>query len=144
MKGEKHFKNTLHIQRKLNHYSVTILLHPLFLICSFLYIVNQLIERVYHIHLPIVHAYLDDVLCMPVVLTVTLAAMQKLYGKPDMCLSRNQVIGTVLYFALVLEITLPYYAPGIYTADSLDVLFYGIGAFAFYYIIQRKEKNVTS
>ncbi len=105
------------------------LLHPLFLIAVLLAALNQLVER-NGIHIPIVHAYLDDLLCFPIVLTVGLVGYRLTLGNSNYKLGHWQVWPAVVLYALVFEWVLPSYSP-IYTGDPLDVLAYIVGATAF-------------
>lgn len=102
------------------------LLQPLFLTACALFGINQLLEF-HHIFLPYVHAYLDDVLCFPIVLTLILFLFRTAILKdPNFCLSSYQIAFAVAYFAFAFEEVLPYFSSE-YTSDVLDVVFYAIG-----------------
>ncbi|TNF27396.1 MAG: magnesium citrate secondary transporter, partial [Bacteroidetes bacterium] len=49
------------------------LTNPIFLLCVALAATNQVLEKAFGIFAPIVHCYLDDLLCFPIVLTLGLA-----------------------------------------------------------------------
>ena len=61
------------------------LLHPVFFTSVILAVLNQLIER-QGVFIPLVHSYLDDLLCFPIVLTVGLSAYRTII--PDYRLTR--------------------------------------------------------
>jgi len=109
--------------------------HPLFVISVLLAAGNQLLERS-GIFLPIVHAYLDDLLCFPIVLPVGLAAYRFILRDASYTLSHWQVWPAVVLYAVTFEWVLPSYSP-IYTADPLDVVAYAVGASAFMLWINR-------
>ncbi len=79
--------------------------------------------------------YLDDLLCIPLVLTVTLFVLRLFYG-PQLRLSWYQVAFTVIYFALAFEVFFPRYMPR-YTGDWVDVGLYAVGGVVFYRFLNR-------
>jgi len=101
----------------------------LFLASVVLAAINQLLERS-GIFIPIVHSYLDDLLCFPIVLTTGLAAYRMLHQQPNYVLSHWQVWPAVGIYAVVFEVVLPSYSQ-VYTADVVDVIAYVIGALVF-------------
>lgn len=106
------------------------LLHPLFIAASLLFLLNQLLER-NGVHLPFIHAYLDDVLCMPVVLTIALAIQREFtFRNPGYTFTWWHIGFSVLWFSFVCEIIFPRYIAA-YTADPLDVIAYMAGAIVF-------------
>jgi len=107
------------------------LLHqPLFILASTLFLFNQLAES-QQIFLPYIHAYLDDLLCFPIVLTLILFFLRKIYQSPDYQLSTYQIAFAVLYFVVVFEGLLPHFSED-YTADVWDVVAYTFGAVIFW------------
>lgn len=103
--------------------------HPLFIISMLLAAGNQVMER-NGIFLTFIHAYLDDLLCFPIVLSVGLAAYRVILRDSSYTLSHWQVWPAVVLYAVVFEWVLPSYSP-IYTADPFDVVAYAIGAMVF-------------
>ncbi len=114
--------------------------HPLFWISVVLFIVNQALERIYGIFLPFIHAYLDDLLCMPIVLGIATQIIQWIHpaGK-YYYLSNGHILIAVVMFSIVFELILPNTDPAHFTSDMLDILFYIAGAFLFYWLITRKK-----
>jgi predicted neutral ceramidase superfamily lipid hydrolase len=121
---------------------MNLLKNKLFLLSSLLFTINQLLEKGFGIFIPFVHAYLDDILCMPVVLTLTLFLIRKIIKTPDYQLSKKQIIFALIYFSVVFEVFLPQYSEK-YTADILDVMAYVIGAIIFYKFINLKNSLLT-
>lgn len=113
--------------------------NPYFLIACLLFWTNQFLEKVMKVFIPYVHAYLDDLLAMPVILGITLQVFRWIHPlKDDFVFSKTQVAVGWLYFSFLFELVLPRWSP-IYTADILDVLCYGLGALAFYKLINLKK-----
>jgi hypothetical protein len=82
--------------------------------------------------------YLNDLLCMPLVLTLTLFLQRTFtFRNPSHVFTKYQVGLAVLYYSLGFEVILPLFMSR-YTADPLDVLAYALGGWYFYFYI-----NVT-
>jgi hypothetical protein len=114
-----------------------VLKNPLFLIACILFWANQYLEKVQGIFIPFVHAYMDDLLAMPVVLGITLQAFQWIHPlRAGFRFTKVQVLVGWLYFSLLFEILLPRWSDH-YVADPWDVLAYGIGAAFFYRFINK-------
>jgi hypothetical protein len=109
-----------------------VLRNPVFLTAGILFTLNQYLEKVAGIFLPYVHEYLDDVLCMPVVLTLTLFIQRKItFRNEAYTFTAGHVMVAVVYFSLMFEGILPAYSPK-YTRDWLDIVAYAAGAAVFY------------
>lgn len=106
------------------------LLRPLFILACTLFIINQLSES-QQIFLPYIHAYLDDLLCFPIVLTLILFLLRKIYRNPHYRFTTTQIVFAVAYFSLVFEVFLPYFSAN-YRGDVWDVVAYGLGAWVFW------------
>ncbi|MCH7401469.1 magnesium citrate secondary transporter [Belliella kenyensis] len=114
---------------------MSVLKNPLFIICCIAFWVNQAIERAWEIYIPWVHAYLDDLLAMPVIFGITLQIFRWIHPlKAKFRFSKKQLIIGWIYFSLIFEVFLPSRSD-IYTADPWDVVCYGIGTIAFYIFI---------
>jgi hypothetical protein len=103
------------------------LLNPWFIGAAVLFSLHYLLQMV-GVGIPFADAYLDDLLCMPVILSLGLAVMRYFYQKP--ALSHSQIVFTLIYCSLLFEVLLPLYSP-IYTGDFIDVGLYTIGAWFF-------------
>ncbi|GGK64702.1 hypothetical protein GCM10011405_10860 [Rufibacter glacialis] len=82
-----------------------------------------------------VRFYLDDLLCLPIILTVALFLMRFFFGA-RVRLSKYQIGFAVLYVALVFEVILPLFMPR-YTGDFFDVLLYAGGGWFFYFFLNK-------
>jgi radical SAM superfamily enzyme YgiQ (UPF0313 family) len=113
--------------------------NPYFISACLVFWLNQFLERVLNIFIPYVHAYLDDLLAMPVILGITLQVYRWIHPLKDgFTFSKTQVFVGWLYFSFLFEFLLPRWS-STYTADLLDVVCYGIGAIAFYKLINKKK-----
>ncbi len=79
--------------------------------------------------------YLDDLLCLPLVLTATLFVLRFFYGA-HVRLSGYHVAFTVLYFSLAFEVFFPQFMPR-YTGDWVDAVLYAAGGIIFYRFLNR-------
>lgn len=110
--------------------------NPIFLLCVALAATNQILEKALGIFIPVVHSYLDDLLCFPIVLTLGLATYR--YFKPNYKLTAWHIWPTVITYSVYFEWYLPQTSAA-YTADGLDVMMYLIGLTVFSYFINRED-----
>lgn len=116
-----------------------LLLNPFFLLAIGLYLVNRFLLPVLDLtqyRVP----YLNDILALPVVLTVTLWLQQKLF--PRSCrlrLNAAQVVFAVIYFAVFFEGILPALSDR-YTRDYWDMLAYAVGGIIYYFLLNPHPK----
>jgi hypothetical protein len=113
--------------------------HPIFIIASLLFLGNYSLEIAGY-SIPGVHAYMDDLLCLPVVLTLVLSVFQKLRS-PSFTFQASHIIFAALYFAFAFEWLLPKYSPA-YVSDPWDVLCYSLGALVFYVFQNRSQEKI--
>lgn len=117
---------------------MTIFKNPFFLTCCILFWINQFLERVLEIYIPYMHAYLDDLLAMPVVLGITLQVFRWIHPlKNTFRFTILQVVVGWAYFSFLFEYVLPKFSE-VYTTDILDVLCYALGSWIFYEFINKK------
>lgn len=83
---------------------------------------------------PFFSHYFADLLCIPLLLSYTLLFMRWVKQEPDLQLSPTMILVGVAYVSVVFEWVLPHFFSR-YTADSWDVVMYGIGGI-FYYCFQ--------
>lgn len=111
--------------------------HPIYLMASMLAAANQILERK-GIFIPFIHAYLDDFLCFPIVLTSGLAVYRWLW--PEYQLTRWHIWPLYIFFVFYFEVYLPSISP-LYTADAWDAVAYLAGIWVFQKYINRPQKN---
>jgi hypothetical protein len=113
-----------------------ILRHPFFGIACGLYLALKA-TRSSALRLPIVHDYLADFLCMPVVMGIALAILRRWVSRDEgSTLSSALMVGTVLLYSFLFEYWFPSISPN-FTADPWDVLAYALGAVAFHVFLNR-------
>src|SRR5688572_12226839 len=102
--------------------------NPVFLICLFMYGLHWGLAKT-GFTIPLLQHYLNDLLCMPLVLTVTVFLQRSFfYRTSGYVLTSYQVGLAMAYFSLAFEVILPLFMPR-YTADIFDVLAYSLGGF---------------
>lgn len=90
-----------------------------------LFVVHQLLQKGFSIHLPFLHAYLDPFLSMPIVLGLLDWERTRRHGwRP---LQPWEIAVTALLLILLFEWAFPIWNPA-FTADWWDVPAYGAGA----------------
>lgn len=109
------------------------LLNPWFLASAGLFTAHYILQHA-GLKIPFADAYLDDLLCMPVVLSISHAAMRFLYSK--MSLTTAQILFTVIYCSILFEVLLPMMSHT-YTGDVVDVVLYALGAWFFARVMNR-------
>ena len=110
------------------------LANPVFLACLFLAILNQILEKVFDIYIPLIHSYLDDLLCFPIVLTLGLALYR--FFKPEYQMSLWHMLPVLVIYSVYFEWYLPQITSSA-TADCLDVVCYFLGSVLFTITINR-------
>ncbi|AII53542.1 hypothetical protein [Hymenobacter sp. APR13] len=117
--------------------------HPLFMALAVLYLLARLARHGRTWALPAaLNSHLADVLALPLLLTVALSLMRRLYFRqPAFVLPGSWVVSTWLSVALVFELLLPRLRPRTYTADWLDVVAYGLGGLIFWRWLNRPASH---
>ncbi|MGV3504782.1 MAG: hypothetical protein ACO1O1_13825 [Adhaeribacter sp.] len=116
-----------------------LLRNPLFVAASGAYLANRFLLawldlRIYQV------PYLNDVLCLPVALTVALSLQQLLFpATARRRLHPAQVVFAFLYFSVFFEGLLPAFSSQ-YTRDAWDLAAYAAGGFIFYYGCNPKKQ----
>ena len=88
-----------------------------------------------------VTSYLNDFLCMPIVLTICLKAVHLIKKDKSIRLDLFTIVSLTTFYAVYFE----WYLPKVesrYTADYMDVVMYFTGALLFYYL-QFQERFIT-
>lgn len=114
---------------------------PVFLLAVLLATVNQILEKGFGIFIPVIHSYLDDLLCFPIVLTLGLAAYR--YFWPNYRLKLWHVWPLVLVYSVYFEMYLPQIS-SVYTSDILDVVMYISGAVIFQRFINGSRPDLSA
>ena len=100
------------------------------LICFGLFLLNSLLLKLFRMP-AFFSSYVNDLLCMPVVLGVCLFLIRKFSKNKQLKISLFSVLSLAALYSVYSE----YYLPKVterYTADVVDVLFYFTGAIIFW------------
>ncbi len=120
---------------------MSVLRSPLFIICLVLFIIHQVLQKVYGQHYPLIDNYLDNLLAMPVILSLFLAERIALFKKgKNYRLPPTDIIIATLYIILITEIFFPLLSNK-YSADWADVIFYCLGSVLFYFTINKAVRT---
>ena len=87
---------------------------------------------------PFFSYYLNDLLCLPVVLGICLCIIRKFSKNKRLQISLFSALSLAAFYSVYFEIYLPQVTER-YTADIVDVLLYFLGAIAFW-LVQKKGK----
>lgn len=93
-------------------------------------------------NVPFLHAYLEDIIALPLLLKSSLLVVQ--YSNKtweSLVLDNEEIVAITVVFAVYFEAILPHYNAN-FTADPLDVLCYSLGAW-FYGVFVNKTLVVN-
>lgn len=113
-----------------------IIKHPLFNCILLTAIIIYLAQK---LHLPLpkwLYFYVNDFLCMPLVLSLCLAVLRVLLKKENLYVPFLVVLGLTSYFAFYFEWLMPQINTR-YTSDIIDIVLYFSGAFLFFWFQKR-------
>ena len=118
-----------------------VLTSPVFIICSLLFVAHQVLQKGLDITFPLVDRYLDNLLAMPIILSLLLVERQYLFkrGKAYRLSALDVIIATV-FIALISEIVFPLFSED-FTTDWWDIVFLGLGSLIFYIAINTIPKK---
>lgn len=92
-------------------------------------IVHQLLQKQFAIYIPFLHAYLDDVLCMPLLLALWAWERKLWFAAP--AIKKWEIALLTLLVFILFEGILPLYSSA-YTADWRDGLAYSGGSWLYW------------
>ncbi|MGV3657320.1 MAG: hypothetical protein ACO1NX_05180 [Chitinophagaceae bacterium] len=109
---------------------------PVFIVCSLLFLLHQLLQKVFKVSIPFADACLDNFLVMPILLTLWLAEKKWLFGAAiNYQLSKTEIAFATFYVLLVTEGLFPLLSPR-FTFDGWDIAVTVAGSFI-YFLTQR-------
>jgi hypothetical protein len=115
-----------------------VLKSPVFIICALLFTIHQVMQKVLDIQYPLIDRYLDNLLAMPIILTLLRIERRYLLGrKYENQLSIAEIAIATILIILVAELLFPLYSRD-FTTDWRDVLFYGAGSLIFHFSINQR------
>lgn len=118
-----------------------ILKSPVFVVCCVLFIVHQVLQKGLDIHYPLFDRYLDNLLAMPIILTLLMIERRFLFGRrKGVGLTALEVVMATGLVILVAELIFPMFSRD-FTTDWWDVLFYALGSLVFYFTINKIDNQ---
>ena len=117
---------------------------PLFISCSILFLIHQLLQKILIVNTGVIDAYLDNLLAMPIILTLLQAERYMLSGMHSKSrLNQMELIMSTLYISLSSELLFPILSPT-FTADPIDVVAYCCGTLLYWrYGSSKKQLKVN-
>jgi hypothetical protein len=104
--------------------------HPLYVSAGVLFILHQLLQKVWLISIPLADHYLDPLLCMPLLLGIWQWEKKLLFQHR---VSAAEVWMLTALLSLVFEIVFPALSPK-FTSDWRDILLYFAGTTLFLFV----------
>lgn len=108
-----------------------VLKSPVFIISCLLFVLHQFLQKGLGISMPFIDEYLDNLLAMPIILTLLLVERRVLFkrGKNYRLPVLDVVIAT-FYISLITEVLFPLLSDR-FTGDWWDLFFYATGSLVF-------------
>jgi len=111
--------------------------HPLFVVAAALYSLYKVLRFFGSWALPTyVTGYLADLVCMPILLTLTLVVQRRLTRNLAFTFPDSWLAAAWIYVSVVFEAIVPHWSPR-YVPDPLDVVAYALGTLAFRHWLNR-------
>lgn len=113
---------------------------PLFIICCVLFLLHMIFQYSLKINIPLADAYLDNLLAMPIILTLLLAERRHIFHKGNAYqLPILDIFLATAYVSAISEWLFPWLSSR-FTFDPLDFLFFFLGAGIFYLVTYKEVK----
>ncbi len=111
-------------------------------ICALLFVMFHILEAS-DLAPAILAAYLDDFLCLPLLLSAILLLQQRfIVHNVEFSLPPAQVVFSLIYISILFEIILPNFSEK-FNADPFDFFAYAAGALLFYFFINKNLLPAT-
>lgn len=114
----------------------------LFLACSVIFLIGKLMAYMDVFQPWWLKNYLDDLLCMPIILGICLKGTQLLKRNKNIRISLFSALSLAAFYSLYFEVILPPLMER-YTADIFDVFLYFTGALIFYFLQKSESLDET-
>lgn len=112
-------------------------IYLLFFIAVTMFLLNLLLLKL-PVQLPeFFSSYFNDLLCMPVVLSICLFIIQKIFREEEIRISLFSAFSLAVLYSVYFEIYLPEVTTR-YTADVVDIVMYFTGALIFWLVQKTK------
>lgn len=105
----------------------------LFVVCTFLFLTGRIMVFLEIYQPSWLKNYLNDLLCMPIILTICLIGVRFIKKDKTIRISLFSALSLATFYSLYFEVILPLIMER-YTADIYDVFLYFSGALLFYWL----------
>ena len=117
---------------------------PLFIVCAILFLVHQAAQYILKLSIPLADAYLDNLIAMPLILTLVQVERRHLFKRgPQYKLPVLEIGLATVYVSVVSEFLFPLLSTR-FTYDTLDFIFFFLGAVLFYGVEKRSAISETT
>lgn len=100
-----------------------------FIILFLIFIIHQVILKA-GIIIPIFSNYLDDLLCIPISMSIALLIHQKVIKNVNYRFNWLHILMSILFFSLIFELILPFISTRFH-GDPFDIFVYILGGIIF-------------
>lgn len=115
-----------------------ILYHPVFVVSCVLFVLHQLIQNTVNYSVPLLDDYLDNLLAVPILLTLVVAERRLLFRRgADYRMDGLEVTLGTLVIALAGDLLFPALSDR-FKFDYVDFAVYAAGGVVFYWTINRR------
>jgi hypothetical protein len=112
---------------------------PVFIIALLVLCLHQLLQKGLEINFELADSYLDNLLAMPILLTLLLVERRWLFKKgSSYSLSVLEIVVATSYIVVISEVLFPLLSNK-FKADCVDVVFFAVGSFIFHLTINKPE-----
>ena len=114
-----------------------------FWVCLTIFLLNLLLLNLTSILPKFFSSYLNDLLCLPIVLSICLFVIRFFSKDEQIKISLFSAFSLAAFYSIYFEIYLPDVTER-YTSDVVDVLLYFTGAFVFWLVQKSEEVQLQS
>lgn len=118
-------------EKVLNVWHDPIIRRPLFLISAILFVIHQVLEKLFEIHIIWADNYLDMLVLMPILLTGYTIEKKYFNRSREKEVTNLEIVVLTIIVGFISEWLFPYLSPR-FTIDAKDFLFLWFGSAAFY------------
>lgn len=114
----------------------------IFILLSLAFILNQWLESE-RVFIPFIHSYLDDLLCIPVILYPVLLIFRKyVYADKNYSFPFSYILTTAVMLSLAFEVWAPSYS-SVYISDKYDIPAYVAGGVFFHFFMGGNKYSLS-
>jgi hypothetical protein len=103
---------------------------PAFVLALLFFLLHQLLQKIFHINIPFADSYLDNFLCMPILLHGLLWERKFFWKNEHYKLPFSHMAAATLLVSFISEFLFPLWSVE-FVKDYFDFVFFGLGALVF-------------